>query len=358
MKDSYTGSTAYILGCNGRTSVGIARSLGAEKIKSVALDVQNARVSNFKYSRSFNEEIILNDYDAIVHKLVNLGKTLDKKGVLFASNDLYVDFCEKYRDELKNYFHVPELPGRSLNYFMNKNNILDYAKSLGFDVPNHTNLEESNNLNFPIIIKPLHTIINSKSDICFVANEKSLIEDVFSFKEKFKNMAFQEYVVAESRDHIEIQAYNSKLKGPIIAGMHKKIHISKSKCDHAYPTLASTLESTWVPDLEENVKKIVANLNFNSALNMEFIWDNKSNTYKFIEVNFRHGSNVFLDTISGLNLPAIIYRDLSEDENNSQFKDRSKFSELLVKKRREGVKLIHESNELLFVIFKRWFFKK
>ncbi len=318
---------AVVLGLYGSNALGVVRSLGAEKIPTVGfhLPPKHPYAISSKYlSKSYftkNEKNLL-------PSLIDFGKKQKDKSILFPTGDRYLNFCSKNYKELQQYFYVPNVPGKNLEELLDKNENSLLGKNAGFDVPTSTYLSKFSNFKGPVIVKPLNSIAGGKEDMEVYNSEKELLKDRKKLLDKFGDMAIQDFIPGNCSNLFEVHAYNSS-KGPLIAGMQRnKLGVKKNPNTY----VGVIFENLWIPKLVNPTMKLMKDLNFNGALDLNFKKSDLDNKYYFMEVNLRTSANLALDTVSGCNLPAIIYNDLTKQNFNH-----------LLQEKKLGEKWLHEA---------------
>lgn len=324
-------SEGIVLGLYGPNALGVVRSLGYEDIPVVGFHIKD-KFPHASYSKYIKEKYLVDNEEELFEKLIEYGRRQDKKGVIFATGDRYVLFCQDYAEELLNYYHVPLVPGKNLRELLDKGENLKLGKQAGFKVPKSQYLSEELWLEGKLIVKPITSIGTSKKDIKIFESKRELEKAKEDLLERYKDMVVMEYIEGGVKENIEIHCYNSS-QGPLIAGMVRKLRALKNCVPGA---IGSLIESIWIEELEKPARTLTKLLSFNGALDINLKQERDSSNYYFTEVNFRTSSNLLLDTHAGLNLPAIIYYDQNGED----------ISNLISKKREMGKKILIESVEM------------
>jgi len=327
MKSPY----GIILGMSGVNPLGTIRSLGSEKIPVVGFYMEKGKfpAMNSKYLERFPE--IVKDQEGLLKKLVEFGRNQSEKGVLFPTGDKYLLFCSKNLRELEKYFHVPRTENGELEFFLDKNRNNALGKEAGFKIPWSTYLTQFDSfVEGPIIIKPLTSVETSKKDMVVYQDSKRLLVDKRNLLKKYGEMAIQEYVPGDCRSLVEVHAYNSS-KGVIISGMQQNM-FSRIMNEHVYGGVI--FETIQELELIKPSINLMKNIQFNCPVDINLKKSSFNQEYYFMEFNPRTSSNVSLDTYAGLNLPAIVFKDLT-----GQF-----FDDLIRKELKIGVNWVWEQN--------------
>lgn len=325
MKSPY----AVVLGLDGATPLGITRSLGYENIPVIGMDLKKGEfpTANSKYLAQ--PVTLANGEEKLAKELINFGKKQESKGVLFPSGDTYVLFCSKYSNELKQYYHVPNTKHGKLESLLDKNTNNSFGKQAGFKVPWSKYLSEFDDAaEGPVIIKPLTSVNTSKRDMVVYNDSRKLLDDKNNLIKKFGNMVVQEYIPGDHRGLVEIHAYNSS-KGVIISGMQRNM-FSRSMNNNVYGGVV--FETMFDSKLVKPATKLMEIIKFNGPVDINLKQSSFNGEHYFMEFNPRSSSNTSLDTEAGLNLPSIVYKDLTGQD----------FQKLLKSDKKDNVKWLWE----------------
>ena len=158
---------AVVLGCNYYIGLSVIRCLGREGVHVVACDydLKNAYGAKSKFVSEFLKIDNLNKFgEEAFTGLVEYGKKQSEKPVLLPTHDKYVEFIDKYYDELSKYYLISQAKGLN-SKLLDKWTLHDIALENGVKIPatisvNDENLVEKvkNEVGFPCIIKPFDTV--------------------------------------------------------------------------------------------------------------------------------------------------------------------------------------------------------
>lgn len=329
-------SSAVILGLGGANALGVVRSLGQEGISVVGFHMGN-RKSDAHFSKYIGDVSFVSDEKGLVQSLVNYGKSQDEKGVVFATGDDYTAICSINRETLTPYFHLPHSSIGDLSELIQKEENSRIGKRAGFKVPYSVLLSDYNNIrDTPVIVKPLSSLVGGKGDMRKYDSDKDLISDRDRLLRDYGDMLVQEFIPGGNDNLIEVHTYKSS-KGVVIAGMQKN-ELSIQANPSVYMGVA--FRSIWDDALLESSLRLTNELNFNGALDINLKKSSLDNKIYFMEVNLRTSANLSLDTVEGINLPAVIYRDLNGEDFNDL---------LFVKERKIGGIWLHEQRVKKFL---------
>lgn len=308
-------SKAVVLGLYEANGLGVVRSLGIENIPIVGYDLPGLfpHAAHSKYLNHYN---IARNETGLLERLLEDGQREETKPVVYATGDNFVLFCQNHSSELGKYYHLPLVEGRDLNELLEKKYNLEIGKESGFLVPVAQYLSDKITIKGKLIAKPLSSVGTSKEDIFIFDDNNSLNAQKQRLLDKYQDMLIMEYIEGGVDDHYEVHTYNSS-KGPLIAGMVQKLLAVKNSTQGSIGAIA---QNVWIDELVEPSLTLTRNSGFNGALDINLKKDINREKYYFTEVNYRTSGNLMLDTISGLNLPAIIYNDILGNKFNHLLK--------------------------------------
>jgi len=317
----------------GLTGYGIVKCLSEKDIPIIGLhNAEWKPIAN--HARFVEKSVVLSDNneeigrtvsnEETLNSLLDIGKNLDEKGVLFIASDYFVDFCSRNAEELSEYFHVPISSKYNIHEALYKDKMNEIAKKAGLNVLKCEIINRDSNLEeklsgFPelTIVKPANSLQGYKDRMGIANTQKELYKLV---DEKFKyctDLIVMEYIPGDGT-RIE-EAYGLMLpnKKAFIPFTLKKIR--------QHPTLlvgSGTLaESTSQEDIREMTRKFVEELQMQGPLHVEYKRHPETNQPIFIEANYRIGSNITLSAAAERNIPYIHYliatnQQISMDEKS------------------------------------------
>ena len=118
-------SIAVVIGLS-INALNIIRSLGRKSIDVIAIHSNTSEyAARSRYCRVICCEKI--DGEILIEKLINIGRSLKQKKVLFCTSDLSVLTVSKYRSELEEYYHFVLPPNKTVEMLMNKKLFYEFA---------------------------------------------------------------------------------------------------------------------------------------------------------------------------------------------------------------------------------------
>ena len=318
---------AIILGLYGSNSLGVVRSLGLEDIPLIGVHMTGRKPHSIN-SRYLDQSMVFQGEEEIVEGLIKIGENQNDKGVIHPTSDKYLLICCENNKQLEKYFHIPDVPGRSLRKLMSKEINSTLANGSGFRLPWIGNLSSYDGSEFPVILKPLNSVEWSKEDMAVYDDGDKLLEAKDQLLNIYGEMLVQEFIPGGSDSMYVVNTINNS-DGPVIAGMQRNV-LSIQKDPNVY--IGVVFESVFEDSIVDSALKLTSNLNYNGSLDIDLKKSKLNGEYYFIEVNFRTGANNWLNTIAGLNVPAIMHFDLTGQD----------YGYLLNKPFRRGIKWLHE----------------
>jgi len=236
MTNTYKFSTkpiALVIGLDSMQGLQTARILAGRGVPVVAI----AKDPDYYACRTrVCEDIIITDTESgeLIKILVNLGKKIAKKGVLFPCQDRNVYLVSKYRNELEDYYHVM-LPAHDVvKMLSNKLSFFSYALKNELPIPSTfiiSNDEEAEkaavNLVYPAVLKPpLRSpkwLQNTSEKAFKVFNADEFISIYEQYKYLSDIMIAQEWIEGSDKDLYSCNCYFNKKNEPIVTFTAKKI---------------------------------------------------------------------------------------------------------------------------------------
>jgi len=270
--------------------LGITRIYGKNDIPVVLLD--NTRINLARHSK-YCREFIKYEKGGLLNKLIFLGsKEKYKNWLLMPTNDLVVGILGENKNELSKYFKVSTVGFDILQYFFNKRLTYKLATDLNILIPKTwmaDSWEEIDKLNitYPCIIKPavMHTFYTKTKKKVFVCNNNIELKE--NYKKALTLIPKEEVIIQDiipgNSEHQYSVCFMFDGKKPLVSLSARRARQHPPDFGNA-TTYAETIE---IPEIVEKAKKILASTNFVGVCEVEFKFDTRDNTYKFLEVNPR-----------------------------------------------------------------------
>jgi len=307
---------AFVLGRYLTTGLGVTRCLARQKIPVVWLSSNPNQIGfQSKYCIGINCPHPKNNEKEYVDFLLKLGESLSSKGVLFPNGDMEAITILNHKKKLEQFFHIPMSNLDVTQFLIDKKKFHETLHKLGVSQPltffpqNYDELRSiSNNINYPCMVKPVHSedfrfIFKTKS---FKANSiKELIEGYNKSIAKNQEVIIQEIIPGDASRMHGLNAYYDKTGKPNGIFMYRRIQ----EWPHDFGN-GCLIESVKVPELEEIVTPFIKKIGYHGIVDAEFKKDPRDNKFKLIEINARCWMQVSLPARCGSNIPYIAYMDM------------------------------------------------
>jgi predicted ATP-grasp superfamily ATP-dependent carboligase len=302
------------LGQNGLATV---RALGRAGIPVIGIDSDLAQPSA---RTRYATKVHCPDFNAagpgLVECLLEVGRGLDDKGVLFASGDLNLTLMSEHRETLGRYFHIALPPQDVVRLFLNKKAFYRFAMERGFSIPATyfpTGPDDvraiAERIAYPCLIKPFQpnaTWRRTFDTRLFVADSAASLLSLYDLLfQVHEDLIVQEYMPGKDSELFWSATY--------LDGTGKALAVWTGRKLRQYPRrFGSTTfaESQWEPWIARETVDILDAAGHRGLAFAEFKRDRRDGRFKLTEVTagrtwFPHA----LVTHSGINLPLIMYRD-------------------------------------------------
>lgn len=300
-----------ILGSNHHNSYGVIRSLHKANIKAIVYIVSETEKCFYRKSFFLDKIFFVKDTAELLRQL----KASNYKNIpLIACTDKFAAFIDENFNELHNYFILPGCPEQgSLRKIMRKWDMSALASENGLNIP-HTHIlpiplteEMLREQQFPVIIKPLDSIIGGKNDIRICFSKRDLLDYSESCTherviiQEFINKEYEFQLIGVSLD------YGDKI---ILPAITKLIRASSNKTNTGTVKVVNISETKL--DLNPILSFIKAT-KYQGLFSVEFLHAPDGKDY-FMEINFRNDGNCICMLAAGINLPQIwCNQDLTEE---------------------------------------------
>lgn len=287
-----------IWGVDDYNVLGLFRQLGRNN-EIVFMVFQGIRhcASLSKYCTKLVETTTLDD--GLKYLLDNF-KDETNKVVIINSNDLIAEFLDLHRDTLSRWFIVPgtSTPGL-LKKMDDKATMTQFAKELGFDVPNSRECHWNSNIDdviYPCLLKPTHQTLGHYNEFKFkICKDAKALKHILGFVRKESTFILQQYIPKES---VALVYGCRTLNGKIhLAGILEKDRFCDNG-DGSHGVLVAEFPEYIKPDL---IEKFMDKVDFYGLFSVEYLVY-KGKAY-FIEVNWRNDGTSHLFYQAGANLP-------------------------------------------------------
>jgi predicted ATP-grasp superfamily ATP-dependent carboligase len=232
-KKSFTMPFAIVIGLDSMQGLQTARILAKRGVPVVGIAkdpkyyaCQTRVCKDIIYTNTENNELI--------KILIQLGEKIEKRGVLFPCQDINVFLISKYRDELKEYYHVI-LPNHDVvKMLSNKLSFCSYALENKLPIPSTfiiRNYEEAKSaalkLVYPAVLKPpLRSpkwLQNTSEKAFKIFNDNEFISIYHQYRSLSDVMIAQEWIEGLDENLYSCNCYFNKNCEPIVTFTARKI---------------------------------------------------------------------------------------------------------------------------------------
>jgi D-aspartate ligase len=301
-------------------ALGVARALAAQKIPFALLETETGIA---RYSRSTTNRFVKHDLltaDDSIDFLLDLASSQSLEGwCVFCVNDETIEFLAKNHDALSTKFRLAVMPWDVTQRFYEKDQAGKAAEQAGIPIPRvytSSTLEEllASEPQFPLVLKPTfkknyYDKTNDKAIL--VRDRDELIAEFQSMNRLIstKQILAQEFLSGGTRN---LFSFAGIFDGEeIVAGVVSH-RIRQHPMDFGHATTFAELRN--MPILEEQAIRFFKQIGYRGIAEVEFMLDERTGEYKFIEMNGRFWGWHMLAYHAGLNYPATLFRMLQGEK--------------------------------------------
>lgn len=298
---------AIILGNDHTNSLGVTQSLGSRNVRSYAY-LWGTKTGIVPSSRYNCKTIYCDTPQQCIDKII---LEHPQGGVLYACCDEAAYIIDINKGRLKDHFYFQGVNNvESIYVAQNKIYQTSLAKKSGFDVPMSFVIEQRehipDNLNFPMLIKPLVSMEGRKSDILICQDYDSLLNSVDKALETSHKLLLQSYIdkdfdytivgLSKSNGEIFIPAIVKKnILYPLNVGLESDVTV--------YSFDRFTFDTT-------PIKNYITEIGYVGLFSIEYMHSKQDGKFYFIESNLRHDGITPAVSKAGVNLAHMYYLDM------------------------------------------------
>ncbi|MFP4697567.1 MAG: carboxylate--amine ligase [Eubacteriales bacterium] len=317
---------AVVLGANYYIGLSIIRCLGIHKISVTAIDYKEEGAYAFK-SKYVTEKLIAPHYNKnpedLLRFLIQYARDQELKPVLFPSADPYVEFMDKYLNELKECYLIPNIEQGLYTKAMNKETLIELAKKVDTPVPETVSPTEENYIdkvesiiNFPCLVKPVDSasFVNKFRRKLFKVHNLEQLKKAVKRADKEGLEVVVQKIISGFDDHMyTFDAYaneKSKVTHWVTCQKLRQYPIN-------YGASVYTIQK-YVPEIVDLGKQFLEKIKWKGFAEIEFKKDKRTKKFYLIEVNVRTTNLNVLLFRSGINMPYVAYQELTGNEETSK----------------------------------------
>lgn len=297
---------AKILVTTARNMYGLntIRILSAEKHEIYAADSIKLNGGAFsKYvKKSFVYPEVSKNANLFIESILDFVEQENIEYIIPSFEEAYV--LSFYKERFKNKVKMLVEDYEKLMVLHDKYTMTQLSKHIGIDVPRTVLLKDFKQAEwkFPFVLKPRKN--RGAMGIKKIDNEVQL-------EKALREINGENYMVQEYIEHRQFCttgiAYNGKLMGNVIYKNLREFPESGG--------FGTYRVSYDIPEIIENVKKIVFELDYTGFICVDHLYDPKTGIYYITDVNPRMSPGLYTAYMAGVNLPKM-YIDLIEDPQN------------------------------------------
>lgn len=305
----------------------IARSLGRRGIPVYGVDPNpNAVGGKSKYCQL----VICPDPHAsetgYLQFLVDWGKRLNSKAVLYPLSDDMALLCSRERQTLQAYFDYVMPDYATMVRLASKGGLATAAEECGVPTPRtiapHSSQEVkaiAQELNFPVILKPVESaywhvseiasmlregILSGRAKVVVCHSVSELVATYGKIAAYDNRMIIQEVIPGPDENLAYISFHLDRQSRPLAIFAGRKLRVIPIGFGSA-----SYVRSFFDPDLEKVALQLLSGVGYQGLGGLEFKKDPRDGRYKLVEFNTRFGMWDGLGVRCGIDLPYIAYQD-------------------------------------------------
>lgn len=303
---------ALVFNCH-ITGLAVARSLGRRGVPVIGLDRdENGYGLHSRYTTVAGLcPYPLDDERAFIDLLMEIGRALKQKAVLFPCLDEWVFAVARNASELEEYFILPFSDIDTVERILDKNLLYRKCEERGIPIPRTYYVGEqapeqiSNEISYPCIVKPAlqREFTNEFGEKVLRANNRQEFLALCKRAGHHPLLA-QEIVGAGINSFYSLCSYigrDAQAKGVFVG---RKLE--------QYPPdfgTACLVDSRYVEEIVERGVDILKQFGYHGVSEVEFIYDDRSREYKLLDINTRVWKWIGLPISAGIDLPWLAYAD-------------------------------------------------
>jgi len=306
----------------------IARSLSGRGIEVYGLDSNRDAVGQYsKHARFVLCPRIEDDRGArYLQFLLDFGRSLERRAVLFPLSDSHALFCSRHRSVLRSHFEFV-MPDHDLMFRLTtKDGLYAVAKECGIPAPKTISCEPGRAINdivelvpYPAILKPTESmswqtpqmtrllrrgLFAGRSKAICCRNKEELIKAYATMARPDDRLVVQEVIPGEDDRLVYFSFYLNRESQALGIFSGRKCRVIPAGFGSA-----SYARSAHDPEAIELGLRLLSAARYQGLGGIEFKKDARDERYKLIEFNTRFGMWDGLGAKCGVDLPYIAYRD-------------------------------------------------
>lgn len=281
---------AIVIGLDSITGLQTARILAQRGVPVIAITKD---LGHFSSQTKVCKQILEADTDGeeLILTLEALGPTLKEKAVLFPCSDICVLVISRYRDRLRDWYHVVLPAADVIEMMVDKVKFYRFAQENGFPISETYFLfsredaeEAARKLTFPVILKPPYRPDewrkHTKEKVFKVAHAGELLSIYDRCCKWAEVLIAQEWIKGTDTNHITCNCYFDSASEPLVIFTSRKLRQWPQK------TGQGCLGEAHLDEIVAfETVRLYKSVNFHGLAYLEMKKDEKSGKYFIIEPN-------------------------------------------------------------------------
>lgn len=310
---TYTQAPAVVVNSGNSNGYGVIINLGRKGIPVLSVDFNPHNVTFYsKYATRILSPDPQISEDRYIEFLVDLGKSLDPKPVLFITGDEMVLTILAHRVKIEPYFHMPMAPLDIARKLLIKK---EFYRMLGeFAIPHAKTYSPKdlaavhdlcNDLDYPYILKPSRSsnFASRFHNKCLrIDTADALVELYTAVSAREGEVILQQELLGTER--YLVYTYLDSSSNPLAVNCYKKVRIFP--IDYGNACVCQTI---WEPSAVEMTLTTLKTMGYHGLAEAEIQRDGRDGQLKLVEINARSTTETRLSARCGMNMEYFAYRD-------------------------------------------------
>lgn len=233
---------------------------------------------------------------------------------IYPTNDRAVKIISQYKAKLSEIFNIPTPEWHIVQYAYNKKWTYALAAQLGIPIPRNffpCTVDDVSNmqLSYPIVLKPIVNVdfFSATKIKALRADNELELSSHFKYMSSFidiTDIMLQEFIPGGTKNLYSFCSLfcEGKVKAKLIAR-----RLRQHPMDFGNATTFAV--SCEISELEEMATTILKKMNYYGLSEIEFMFDERDNTYKLLEINARTWGWHTLGSKAGVNFSSLLFFD-------------------------------------------------
>jgi D-aspartate ligase len=301
------------------TGLGIARSLGEHGIPVIGLTAQRGVYGNFtRYAKTILCPDSRNQPEQLLPYLLEMGKQMGSRSVIFPTRDDDVLFLDRFRRELDPYFILMTPESSVLKCCLDKWETYLCAQRAGVATPRCWLVESEQDLlravpelTYPCVMKPVAAhdwrkganwdIVGHRKAVGILSRDE-LLSEYTAIAHADQRVLLQE-MIPGGDDGLAIAACYLDRESNWVAGFNTQKLL---QVPEGFGT-GCIVQAAQRPELFEPARRLLRDLHFTGIAEVEFKWNAAKSEYQLIEINPRPWDQHRLGKSCGTDLVYLAY---------------------------------------------------